>query len=240
MAAPRAASRPGVASRETGSDPPALIVADPGAERDRLAGELSLLGFPSIARGSDPPWHDVAAWVALVVVLHDLGTATRRVEAARSVPGFEPVPVLWLVRPDAFAHVPDLDGSDDFIGVPYAVAELGVRLRRLRRRSGHDDPDLIRGGPLAMNVATYHVTLLDRTLDLTFMEFELLKLLVRSPGRVFTRDEILARVWGYDYFGGMRTVDVHIRRVRSKLGQDHAWLIETVRSVGYRFAQVHP
>jgi DNA-binding response OmpR family regulator len=65
-----------------------------------------------------------------------------------------------------------------------------------------------------------------------------LKLLASSPGRVFTREEILARVWGYDYFGGMRTVDVHVRRLRAKFGQDHAWLIETIRSVGYRFAQV--
>ena len=230
----------GFASPGAGFDEAALIVAEPGAVRDRLAGELSLLGHRSIVHEPRSPWHEVAAWVALFVVLDDLDVVARRAGEIRTTPGFGSVPLLWLVSPDTFPHVPDIDGCDDFIGVPYAVAELGVRLRLLRRRSGRDGPDVIHRGPLTMNLATYQVTLLGRTLDLTFMEHELLKLLARNPGRVFTRDEILARVWGYDYFGGMRTVDVHVRRVRSKLGQDHAWLIETVRSVGYRFAQVHP
>lgn len=79
-----------------------------------------------------------------------------------------------------------------------------------------------------------------RLLDLTYMEYELLRSLIGHPGRVYKREEILSQVWGYDYFGGMRTVDVHVRRVRVKLGQDHAWLIETVRGVGYRLAQLRP
>jgi DNA-binding response OmpR family regulator len=84
------------------------------------------------------------------------------------------------------------------------------------------------------------VALDGRLLDLTYMEYELLRLLIGHPGRVYKREEILSQVWGYDYFGGMRTVDVHVRRVRVKLGQDHAWLIETVRGVGYRLAQLRP
>lgn len=102
-----------------------------------------------------------------------------------------------------------------------------------------EGPDVIRRGPLSLNTATYQATLGGRNLDLTYMEYELLKLLASHPGRVFTREAILARVWRYDYFGGLRTVDVHVRRLRAKLGQDHAGLIETVRGVGYRFAQLH-
>ena len=97
---------------------------------------------------------------------------------------------------------------------------------------------MVEYGGLALNLETYQALIEGRPLDLTFMEYELLKLLMGFPGRVYTREEILALVWGYDYFGGMRTVDVHVRRVRAKLGQDHAWLIETVRGVGYRLAEV--
>ena len=83
--------------------------------------------------------------------------------------------------------------------------------------------------------ATYTAKLGKRTLDLTFKEFELLKYLAQHPGRVFTREQLLQEVWGYDYFGGTRTVDVHVRRLRAKLGSDNEALIGTVRNVGYRF-----
>jgi DNA-binding response OmpR family regulator len=81
-----------------------------------------------------------------------------------------------------------------------------------------------------------------RVLDLTYMEYELLRFLAGHPAKVFTRETLLSRVWGYEYYGGARTVDVHIRRLRAKLGEEHAHLIQTVRSVGYRFGQVawHP
>jgi DNA-binding response OmpR family regulator len=83
--------------------------------------------------------------------------------------------------------------------------------------------------------ASYTATIGSRLLDLTFKEFELLKYLAQHPGRVFTRDQLLQEVWGYDYFGGTRTVDVHVRRLRAKLGPEHETLIGTVRNVGYRF-----
>ncbi len=86
-----------------------------------------------------------------------------------------------------------------------------------------------------MDDATYTASIGSRTLDLTFKEFELLKYLAQHPGRVFTRDQLLQEVWGYDYFGGTRTVDVHVRRLRAKLGPEHETLIGTVRNVGYRF-----
>jgi DNA-binding response OmpR family regulator len=96
-------------------------------------------------------------------------------------------------------------------------------------------PGEIRAGRLVINEAAYSARLDGRSLDLTFKEFELLKFLTQQPGRVFTRAQLLQEVWGYDYFGGTRTVDVHVRRLRAKLGAENEALIGTVRNVGYRF-----
>ena len=92
-------------------------------------------------------------------------------------------------------------------------------------------------GDLLLNLETSQAAVDGRPLDLTYMEYELLKFLVSHPGKVFSRETLLSRVWGYDYFGGARTVDVHVRRLRSKLGEEYANLIQTIRSVGYSFGQ---
>jgi len=131
------------------------------------------------------------------------------------------------------------DLFDDFVVVGASVAEVEARLAHLFHRTGRGKQhDLIVYGPLALNLETYQAALAGRPLDLTFMEYELLRFLAAHPGKVFTREILLSRVWGYEYFGGARTVDVHIRRLRAKLGEEHAHLIETVRSVGYRFGSV--
>jgi DNA-binding response OmpR family regulator len=94
----------------------------------------------------------------------------------------------------------------------------------------------IRSGEISIDEDSYTAKIKGRTLDLTFKEFELLKYLAQHPGRVFSRSQLLQEIWGYDYFGGTRTVDVHIRRLRSKLGPEFESIIDTVRNVGYRFA----
>ncbi len=121
-----------------------------------------------------------------------------------------------------------------FPGAP--EAELRLRLAMLGRRAGVGDGTLVRLGPLAIDGETYRVTAAGRPLDLTFKEFELLRFLATHPGRVFTRPALLREVWGYDFFGGTRTVDVHVRRLRAKLGPEHEQMIQTVRGVGYRAA----
>ncbi len=88
-----------------------------------------------------------------------------------------------------------------------------------------------------LDLETYEAVVAGQPLDLTFMEYELLRFLASTPGRVFTREILLNRVWGYEYYGGARTVDVHVRRLRAKFGEEYAGLIHTVRSVGYRFGQ---
>ncbi|WP_285729598.1 response regulator transcription factor [Nocardiopsis sp. ATB16-24] len=126
---------------------------------------------------------------------------------------------------------------DDFVLSTAGPAEVEARLRLAVGSvdSGPDDPDEIRRGDLVIDEATYIARLRGRILDLTFKEFELLKFLAQHPGRVFTRAQLLQEVWGYDYFGGTRTIDVHVRRLRAKLGSEYESLIGTVRNVGYRF-----
>ncbi len=132
-------------------------------------------------------------------------------------------------------------GMDDVLLDTASPAEVEARLRLAASRtqegapSADQTPEEIRTGDLHIDEATYTARLRTRTLDLTFKEFELLKFLAQHPGRVFTRAVLLQEVWGYDYFGGTRTVDVHVRRLRAKLGTEHEALIGTVRNVGYRF-----
>jgi DNA-binding response OmpR family regulator len=124
----------------------------------------------------------------------------------------------------------------ELIVLPLRSAELRARIARARRRvNGVPDDNVVRIGTLDVNLATYQVAIAGRPIDFTYMEYELLKFLVTHPGRVFSREALLSRVWGFDYYGGARTVDVHVRRVRAKLGAEHAGRIKTVRSVGYRF-----
>lgn len=127
---------------------------------------------------------------------------------------------------------------DDFCIDPFHPRELEARLRHLLWRvGGTETAELVEYGSLVLNLETYQAAIEGRPLDLTYMEYELLKFLAQHPGRVFTREQLLSRVWGYEYYGGARTVDVHVRRLRAKLGEGHASLIQTVRSVGYRFGQ---
>ena len=130
------------------------------------------------------------------------------------------------------------DLFDDFCVTPVQAPELEARLKHLFWRTGSGTrPELIEYGKLVLNLETYQAAIDGRPLDLTYMEYELLKFLATHPGKVFTRETLLSRVWGYEYYGGARTGDVHIRRLRAKLTEEHAHLIQTVRSVGYRFGQ---
>ena len=128
------------------------------------------------------------------------------------------------------------DLFDDFVVAPVDVTELAARLRHRLRRAGHSGgASLVEQAGLVINLETYQASITGRALDLTYMEYELLRFLATNPNRVFTRETLLNRVWGYEYYGGARTVDVHVRRLRAKLGEENASLIQTVRSVGYKF-----
>lgn len=151
------------------------------------------------------------------------------------------LPVLLVLTEGGLAAVTHEWGMDEIVLSSCGPAELEARLRlalgRLDAARGSADPDahLIRSGEVTVDEAAYTARIGSRALDLTFKEFELLKYLAQHPGRVFSRQQLVAEVWGYDYFGGTRTVDVHVRRLRAKLGTEHEQLIGTVRNVGYRF-----
>jgi two-component system, OmpR family, alkaline phosphatase synthesis response regulator PhoP len=124
---------------------------------------------------------------------------------------------------------------DDFLVLPASAEELARRVERaLWRRHGIDSENFVRCGALMLDLSNYRVTVDEEPLVMTFKEYELLRFLAMNAGRVFTREQLLNRVWGYDYFGGARTVDVHIRRIRSKIEIRGHSFIETVRNVGYR------
>ncbi|HEY3717825.1 MAG TPA: response regulator transcription factor [Jatrophihabitantaceae bacterium] len=129
---------------------------------------------------------------------------------------------------------------DDVVLDTAGPAELDARLRLAvdrRARNADPSPEHVQIGDLVIDETTYSARLQGRALDLTYKEFELLKFLAQHPGRVFTRSHLVQEVWGYDYFGGSRTVDVHVRRLRAKLGPENEVLIGTVRNVGYKFVR---
>ena len=158
--------------------------------------------------------------------------ATRRLALAWEI-GLPPI--LVIVDEDAVARFRFEVGADDFLLENASVGEIAARLGLAARRAGKgDEPGVLKVGDLTVNPDNYQVYVRGRPLDLTYKEFELLKFLAQRPGRVCDRDLLLREVWGYDYYGGTRTVDVHIRRLRAKLGVEHETLIETIRNVGYR------
>jgi DNA-binding response OmpR family regulator len=149
-------------------------------------------------------------------------------------------PLLAVVTEGGLVAVTAEWAVDDVVLTNAGPAEIDARLRLALGRAAApaaaaDTDEVIRGGDLVVDEATYQARIKGRPLDLTFKEFELLKYLAQHPGRVFSRAQLLQEVWGYDYYGGTRTVDVHVRRLRAKLGPEHESLVGTVRNVGYKF-----
>ena len=148
------------------------------------------------------------------------------------------LPVLAIVSEQHLSSYDATLGFDDFLVHPYRPPELQARVRQCLWRFGKkatETPDVITSGDLILDLAKYEVYVAGRPIELTYKEYELLKFLATNSEKVFTRETLLNRVWGYDYYGGARTVDVHIRRLRSKIeDRDHVY-IDTVRNVGYRF-----
>lgn len=146
------------------------------------------------------------------------------------------LPVIALVSPDMLIDFDLTLGASDFVVCPPDADELVARVKLTLYRNRHEeDDDVIRAGSLVINPSTYEVSLRGKRVNLRFKEYELLRLLATNPGRVYSREALLSSIWGYDYFGGTRTVDVHIRRLRSKIEDAEHPYIETIWNVGYRF-----
>ncbi|ADJ26286.1 putative two component transcriptional regulator, winged helix family [Dehalogenimonas lykanthroporepellens BL-DC-9] len=151
------------------------------------------------------------------------------------VAGSRPFYLLMVFRHRMAEVTGDADVGD-FVLKPFDIDELLTRIRRVALKSeGAPSVDIITAGELVIDTARCEVTLAGQPIDLTFREYELLKFLASNRGRVFSRDILLNKVWGFDYFGGDRTVDVHVRRLRAKIEEYGQVYVETVRNIGYRF-----
>jgi DNA-binding response OmpR family regulator len=181
-----------------------------------------------------------AADAVLVDAKADLATARATCRLLRTT-GIG-VPLLVVLTAGGLAAVTADWGVDDLLLDTAGPAEVESRLRVAAGRltGTTEESSVVRAGDLTIDPDTYTARLRARPLDLTYKEFELLRFLAQHPGRVFTRGQLLQEVWGYDYFGGTRTVDVHVRRLRAKLGAEHESLIGTVRQVGYKFVAPPP
>jgi DNA-binding response OmpR family regulator len=208
---------------------------------DLLAHRSHLADHATFDPGSGPDCD-----VVLVDARHKLAEARNVCRMLRST-GLR-VPLLAVVEEAGLVAVSEGWGIDGFVLAAAGPAEVETRLRlatQAAQAAAGQPTGLISTGALSIDASTYAAKLKGHPLDLTYKEFELLKFLAQHPGRVFTRDQLLREVWGYDYFGGHRTVDVHVRRLRAKLGSEYESMIGTVRQVGYKLVlpprtDVHP
>lgn len=205
------------------------------ADVARLGPELERAGFSAPTIAPERLANDEVSPTADVVVLdlRDIPPAAFNLLSATYAE--EGVILIAVVAGDQLERISVDLPIDDFVLLGSPPEELARRIERaLWRKHGVDSENYVRCGALAIDLSNYRVTVDDEPLVMTFKEYELLRFLAMNAGRVFTREQLLNRVWGYDYFGGARTVDVHIRRIRAKVEiRGHAF-IETVRNVGYR------
>lgn len=197
-----------------------------------LADGLALAGVTATPltelTAEDPSLHEAD------VLIVELGPQPmRRLREVSRISEVVGLPTLLLAAPEQMALFESAVGITDFAVTPIEPVEFRLRLHRLHRSESSDE--VLRFKDLVLNPLNYQAALADEPMDLTFMEYELLRFLVGNQVRVWSRAQLLSKVWGYDYYGGARTVDVHVRRLRAKLGEERASWITTVRSVGYRF-----
>jgi DNA-binding response OmpR family regulator len=214
-----------------------LIVAKDNTSVLKIKAELLDSSFScSMSIYSEKLIERVIREVPELIVLDLKGTsgliAMRELTDGNKIP--RKIPIIAIISSDLLNNPAAFQGATDFIISPYAPGELVLRVKRLIRKSNREDEILI-CDDLIIDLLNCEVRVGGKVVELTFKEYELLKFLAKDRGRVFTRETLLNKVWGYDYFGGDRTVDVHIRRLRSKIEIGDKSFIETVRNIGYRF-----
>lgn len=174
----------------------------------------------------------------VLVVIDGLPTDSAVWRLSKEIKQDSHLPVMALLSNGAFDNLESITGIDDFVVEPWDAGEVVARAKRILRLFRNENGiDVIKCGDLMIDTARCEVSVGSRLVMLTFKEYQLLRFLASNRGKVFTRDALLNKVWGYDYYGGDRTVDVHIRRLRSKLEDATHTFIETVRNIGYRFKE---
>ena len=220
-----------------------LIVAGNAAGARELDSGLTQMGFACLTANSADIAVEMAKREALDVILVDVESLSAsswyslKSEHLPKIKSAVNLPVIVLMPAGIFDGIDSDFDIDDFVVRPFNLSELVARIRRIFNRINNaDNQDLVRRGDLVIDSAKCEVSVNGRLIVLTFKEYELLKFLMRHKGKVFTREALLNEVWGYDYYGGDRTVDVHIRRLRSKIEDADHTFIETVRNIGYKFS----
>lgn len=204
----------------------------PPLPSESLEDGLALVDQPVIRPMSLDPLDETIHDVDVIIVeLSD--QPMRRLRESKRVADELGIPIFLVVEPDQLAMIDSTTSHRDFQVAPIDPIEFRIRIKTLLVQ--HSDDELVTFKDLSLNTLTYQADLAGEPMDLTYVEYELLRFLVGNPIRVWSREQLLSRVWGYDYYGGARTVDVHVRRLRAKLGEERASWITTVRSVGYRF-----
>lgn len=212
------------------------IIGRDVASLENLASDLRKMGYSCAVHGDGPsPIASIVKQGTDIVLLED-DSYYRIVELSNEIRKNCDIPVVAIVKVDDISRVDrHSDGLDDFVIEPFDIYELQLRIDRLLRRGNVAGEEVMKCGELKINTAKCEVFVGERLVNLTYREYELLKFLVANQDRVCGRDVLLDRVWGLDYYGGDRTVDVHIRRLRSKIEDRTHTFIDTVRSIGYRF-----
>ena len=226
-----------------------LVVDDEAPIRELLSFNLKKSGY-EVEMAADGRTALQKAPEADLVLLDIMLPEVDGLEVCRQLkadPQTSGIPIIMLTaKAEEIDRVLGLElGADDYVVKPFSMRELLARVKAVLRRStkdGHKDKsheEALTIGGLRLDFSSYQAWLHDKPIALTPKEYELLKLLVTNPGRAFSRDELLERIWGYEYYGDTRTVDVHIRHLRAKLKGDEniSKAIETVRGIGYRFAR---
>jgi len=214
-----------------------FIIANESAQARKLRAELTQRGFDCLIMPNEDGAIEQIAGHSLGVMLLDtdeVTTGSKAWEQAQTTRQEGHIPLIALVSKE---KLNGLDSNiDDFVVKPWEANEVTARMKRILRQKGSiETEDVIRCGDLVIDSEKCEVLLCDKPIILTFKEYQLLKFLANNKGRVFTRDVLLDKVWGWDYYGGDRTVDVHIRRLRSKIEDSTHAFIETVRNIGYKF-----
>jgi two-component system, OmpR family, alkaline phosphatase synthesis response regulator PhoP len=173
----------------------------------------------------------------LLVDVDEAATGSEIQELAQKIGQERHIPIVALLPREKLNGFDFSASIDDFVVKPWEAIEVMTRIKRvLRQKESTDGQDIIRCGDLVIDSAKCEVSLGSKPIILTFKEYQLLRFLANNKGKVFTREALLNKVWGWDYYGGDRTVDVHIRRLRSKIEDINHSFIETIRNIGYRFA----
>ena len=216
-----------------------FLLTRPGDGMVSLVKQIDASGLSCMAGSDIVELDDVAHTTNLDVVLLDMAAVGIGAQSVIEQISQLTLPTMLVVDSSFLTQYDAAINPDDFIVAPMNALELMARVSQIVfRRNGRNTDQVVRVGELTIDLQSYEVSMGGRRISLTYKEFQLLTLLASNPGRVYTREALLNQVWGYDYLGGTRTVDVHIRRLRSKVEDPDHLFVETIWNVGYRFRDV--